>query len=365
MRKLLFILPFAILFLVLHKWQDISTTEATIVHPKTQTSKPDIPHDVKQRYLTHNTRYKFRINKIDAQIPYATNLDIQIPNPHISRVVLAIHSSSYNPDTYLDNTLALLKASPKIKGQILIIAPAFYKHSKTTMEDIVTWKNAPFWGSSRAQYQDKNIQLSAYEILDHILTKVITSNNFPNLKDIVLLGHSAGGQMVNRYAASNTIETRIASLYNVTMKYLVMAPSSYVYFNNKRVMKDSLDKFKIPKEVDIKYNVWGYGLDKLYSYHKRHNITASKIINQYAKRKILYLVGENDDKQDKSLGKSKSAMMQGKNRKERAIIYYNHLQAYFGNSITKLQTLNIITGVGHWGKALMLSKTGREFILLE
>lgn len=365
MRKVLYMLPFILLFMMIHKWQQLSAIETQIVTTKVTNSNVKTLLRTTKRYLSNDTRYKFKINKVQAQIPYATNLNINTYNPNITRLVLAIHSSSYNPDTYLNNTLELFKKFPDMKDKILIISPAFFHENRTSIQDIVTWSVSPFWGSSSALYKDKNINLSAYEIVDNILTRIITSDNFPNLKDVIILGHSAGGQMVNRYAASNNIETRIALHYDINMKYLVMAPSSYIYFNEKRVVNSSLNKFKKPKVKNSKYNVWGYGLDKLYGYHKRHKITARYIKEQYSKRKVLYLVGEHDEKRDKSLGVSKGAMMQGKNRKERAIAYYTHLKKYFGSSITQIQKMEIIKGAGHWGKALMSSKEGTKFILYD
>ena len=198
------------------------------------------------RYLSSDTRYHVTINSIAAQIPYASNMTLHEEHTEVTRLILAIHSSSYNPDTYLDNSLSLLGNDAVFNSETLIIAPAFYRKDKTDLSDIVTWRASPFWGGSRALYQEKKIKLSAYEILDDILTRVITSKHFPNLSDIVILGHSAGGQLVSRYAASNTIEDTVALEHGISMRYLVMAPSSYVYLDGKRAKRDSYNEFKFP-----------------------------------------------------------------------------------------------------------------------
>jgi len=314
------------------------------------------------RYLSNRTRYRLTINSVTAQIPYASNMILHEKHKEITRLIVAIHSSSYNPDTYLENSLSLFRNDISLNEKTLVIAPAFYRKDKTDLSDIVTWSTSPFWGSSRALYQGEKIKLSAYEILDDILTRMITSKYFPNLSDIVILGHSAGGQMVNRYAASNTIEDTVALEQHISMKYLVMAPSSYVYLDGKRSKRDKNDEFAFPFGANKKYNDWGYGLEHLYSYHRRHGITAEAIRSQYRYRKVLYLVGEKDTK-DFALDQSKSAMREGVNRLERLKIYYHYLKNYYGEEIADYHSMAIIPNASHSGKVLMRSKKGRKFIL--
>jgi len=206
------------------------------------------------RYLVRDMRYRFTINSITAQIPYASNMMLHEKHTDVTRLILAIHSTSYNPDTYLNNSLSLLGNDTVLNRETLIIAPAFYRKDKSNLSDIVTWRVSPFWGSSQALYKGKKITLSAYEILDDILTYIITSKRFPNLSDIVILGHSAGGQLVNRYAASNFIEETIALKHGISMRYLVMAPSSYIYFNGERVRRGTYDEFIFPFGANKKYN---------------------------------------------------------------------------------------------------------------
>ncbi|HFS85117.1 MAG TPA: hypothetical protein ENK72_00665 [Epsilonproteobacteria bacterium] len=223
------------------------------------------------------------------------------------------------------------------------------------------WNTAPFWGSSRGLITSQKVNISAYEVLAHLLMSIILSGNFPHLKQIVILGHSAGGQLVNRYAASNTIE----ETFNIPVKYMVMAPSSYLYFTDERICDKREKKFCKLKEKDKQLNRWGYGTEKLYGYHKRHHITPHSMKRRYQHATILYLVGENDDKRDASLSTHIGAMAQGNHRKERAMIYYNYLQHLFGSDITRNQKLVIVPNVGHWGKGLMRSREGTQFILFD
>ncbi len=361
MRNIILFSLFLIFGIIIKSYFFSETAPVSSYNSKKKISTP-IPPTV--RYLSKNTRYNFTINGITAQIPYASNLLLEKDHPEITQLILAIHSSSYNPDYYLENSLILLQDNPEQLKKTLIMAPAFYRKDKTSLSNIMVWRSSPFWGSSRALYHEKKINLSSYDILDDILTRIISSNHFPNLTNIVILGHSAGGQLVNRYAACNTVEDTIAIKKHISIRYLVMAPSSYVYMDGERATRDDLAQFKHPFNAYKKYNYWGYGLKHLYGYHKRRHITEDMIRLQYRYREVLYLVGE-EDTTDAALDKSKSAMLEGKNRLERLKTYYDHLQNHYGQDITEFHHMAIIKGVGHSSRKLMLSNEGKRFILRE
>ncbi|RUM74085.1 MAG: hypothetical protein DSZ10_02260 [Sulfurovum sp.] len=330
---------------------------------KENTTHQTKPLQVKtHRYKSDTQRYHFDIRTVHAQIPYASNMRLSDVHTEVRHLIVAIHSSSYNPDTYLNNALSLFESGATDSGKTLIVAPAFFRKDKTKLSDIVTWDVSPFWGSSRASYHKEKVELSAYEVLDDLLRRIIGSKNFPNLSDIVILGHSAGGQMVTRYAACNTIEDTEALKHHISMRYLVMAPSSYLYMDGRRAKRSDHTVFEFPFGAHKQYNNWGYGLKHLYAYHKRNHITADNIRWNYKYRKVLYLVGELDTK-DFALDKSKSAMLEGSNRLERMEIYYDYLKTCYGDEITDHHSMSVVPHVGHSGRALMHSAEGRKFIL--
>ena len=57
-------------------------------------------------------------------------------------------------------------------------------------------------------------------MVDEILRKLAKKDSFPNLKAIVVAGHSAGGQFVNRYEMSNKIHETLG----VPVKYVDRQP---------------------------------------------------------------------------------------------------------------------------------------------
>ncbi|MHC4386439.1 MAG: hypothetical protein ACYSUG_05545, partial [Planctomycetota bacterium] len=111
------------------------------------------------------------------------------------------------------------------------------------------------------------------------------------------------------------------------------------------------------------YNNWGYGLDNLYSYHKRNDIKADWIIENYPQKSILYLVGSKDNNgDDSSLGKGPGATLQGSNRLIRGRLYYNYLRHFFGDEIKNHQRFYVVKNMGHWGRGLMTSQACLNFV---
>src|SRR5205085_9346493 len=107
-----------------------------------------------------------------------------------------------------------------------------------------------YWtGHWRFGYKSQNLgRRPSFEINDWIVAALLA--NDPNLKHIAVVGHSAGAQFANGYAAGNAIE-ETASARGVTMSYGVSAPGRYMWLTSER-----------PGRVDqcSGFNKYPYGL---------------------------------------------------------------------------------------------------------
>jgi len=301
-------------------------------------------------------RYYFDINGISSSLPYNSHHEVAKKNKKLTRLLIAIHSSSYNANEYLANSYALAKEMGE-ENTTLIFAPHFLPASKipdTSRADHIYWEVYPFAGTSKGVVYGTKARISPYEILDRIIDQLTAYHK--NIKEVVIFGHSAGGQFVNRYAGYSRFKKE-----GIKLKYIVLAPSSYLYFDKNRAVEGETERFAIPKMPAKKYNRWKYGLDDPYALFRRNGVTAKSFTKQYQNANITYLVGSKDNNPNhKSLDKREAAKLQGATRLERAQIYYNYLQFYFGKAITNRQKLYIIQGVGHNSKKLMNSKEGRQ-----
>ena len=311
-------------------------------------------------------RYPIIYEQQTIPFPYESSHNLSETNEAVVRVLFVIHSASYDATQYYSNGLSMLEHIPREKDKTLIITPHFLKTDQIehlSSPDFLYWKTTPFWGSSLGFYQGRDVRISAYEVVDQMLEAIVKSGHFPHLREIVVMGHSAGGQMANRYAACNVFEEQDAKPNDIRVKYVVMAPSSYVYFSSERPVQGSLAKFDVPENAEPRYNQWGYGLDNLYSYHRRNRITGDRIIENYSNKCILYLVGSKDNNpEENTLDKGVGAMLQGPNRLVRGRLYYNYLRHFYGDAIQGHQYFRIVKGAGHYGKALMTSPECVKFV---
>jgi hypothetical protein len=305
-------------------------------------------------------RYDFNINGVRSSLPYNSNHDIAKKNTQLTRLIVAIHSSSYNANEYLDTTYQLAKQMGE-NNTTLIFAPHFLRQSKipdTAKADHIYWKVYPFAGTSKGVVNGNKARISPYEILDRIINELVA---YHKIKELVIYGHSAGGQFVNRYIGYSRFNKE-----GIDVRYIVLAPSSYLYFDTNRMVEGQSNHFATPNLPHQKYNRWKYGLDKLYAVFKRNSVTPKMFREQYKNANVTYLVGSRDNNPNhRTLDKKIAAKLQGETRLQRAKIYYNYLQFYFGKSITLKQKLYIIEGVGHSGKKLISSSEGQKALLLK
>lgn len=316
---------------------------------------------------------RYAVTTAEGQVclfPYRSSHDLEATNENVERLIYSIHSSVYDAMLYYDNAAMAISRGGEDPEKNLIIAPHFLNRQTIQQEisrqmpmDTLYWREYPYWGTSEGVYNGRSVTISAYDVADQMLEGIVRSGRFPNLKSIVILGHSAGGQMVNRYAAGSRFEFDTAQPAGIEVRYLVMAPSTCVYFTPERWVKGTADEFRMPGRAPSDFNSWGYGIDRLFPYHERRGVTPEWIREHYPRRKVLYLVGEQDvDPNDDSLATSAGAMLMGKNRLERAGVYMNYLRHLYGSSVTQTQRFESVPRAGHSGRQLMTSRAGLAFI---
>jgi hypothetical protein len=119
--------------------------------------------------------------------------------------------------------------------------------------------------------------MSSFDAMDAILEQVANRKIFPNLKSIVLAGHSAGGQFVTLYQAVNQVHERLG----VATFYVVANASAYPYLDNRRptpvapstASNGDVERFQFTpftNTVDCpNYATWPFGLVNRVGYAAR------------------------------------------------------------------------------------------------
>jgi len=303
-------------------------------------------------------------------IPYCGNYTLGDPQQLVERAVIVIHGVDRNASDYY-NYIYTAAYTVTALSDTIIIAPQFliYNDVSATPQGLVYWADQGE-GWSMGDHSCKDAQtcniagvgtISSFTVIDRILDALSDRTKYPNLSRIVITGHSAGGQFVNRFAAGNQMETRLARNH-IKVRYVVSNPSSYVYFSKER-WDDKSDKplfqFKVPDATALNrcptYDNYRYGLQDLNSY--MNAVGAGKIRQQYHQRKVVYLLG-GADTDGPNLDTGCEADLQGSFRLLRGYAYYNYLFHYYRTTHLPNQSLVTVPGVAHNGDQMFNSGCG-------
>jgi pimeloyl-ACP methyl ester carboxylesterase len=256
---------------------------------------------------------------------------LTVANSKIERAMIIIHGQGRNANDYFQTGMAAAFLADALDNTI-VISPRFAGHDSNNCKDVlVTGEIAWDCGDWKNGFESLNTKgVYSYDFLDKLLTMLADGKVFANLKLIVVSGHSAGGQIVNRYSAANKVHEKL----RVPVRYVVSNPSSYVYLDDQRLPRDfTCDTKGVCKEsfrnyADRRncttYNQWMHGLDNLKGYAA--SLTAEQIRTQVLNRPVTYLLGELDTLPIAGFDQSCISMAQGPSRFDRGKAYFAHVK---------------------------------------
>ena len=290
-------------------------------------------------------------------LPYYSNLSLNQVHDDTKLAVVVLHGASRNADDYYDRMYAIVNGVGM--DSTIIIAPQFLRtgdlDDHNLSEDVLYWTSTTNWtaGYTSGNTSDHNrpFTISSYSIMDTLLYRLAMNN--PILNQMVFVGFSAGGQFVNRYVGGNDVTERIFQEFNLSIRYIVGSPSSYLYMNDERRIQNTVDQFAVPSGCSG-YNDYKYGLDDLNNYMSNAGSDSIKI--RYSRREVIYLIGGSDDAGTTDC----QSMAQGNHRYERSIIYFNYLQYYFSSEILGRHQHAIIPNIDHDSYNIFNSACGRK-----
>jgi pimeloyl-ACP methyl ester carboxylesterase len=226
-------------------------------------------------------------------------------NDAITNVVVVVHGASRDPDSYFRSGLAAAFLAGRMESA-LVIAPRMASNDGGSCTDPlaqgeISW-HCNTWRSGGPSLSHPAV--TSFDFLDAILRQVARKELFPNLKTIVVTGHSAGGQVTNRYAMSSKVHDSLG----VPVSYVVSNPSSYAYPTDERPTSAAwpLTANAPGYILDVEqgaaafrsmgdgrgcagYNQWGYGFQNRTGYSASYSDDQLK--QQLAARPTTYLLG--------------------------------------------------------------------------
>jgi hypothetical protein len=312
----------------------------------------------------NNFKYTKKNHTLSIPCCWSHPLDAQDEN--IERAVIVVHGVLRNADEYFPHMMEAVRVAG-VESNTLVIAPQFLLE-----EDVAEFELADdviFWGGETGEGWKKGddslstedhprpVAVSSFEVVDRMVEQVALKGTFPNLKHVIVIGHSAGGQYVNRYAAGTRVGDSLSE--GIQLRFIVANPSTYVYFNEERRLPETTNEFAVPENADPDYNNYKYGLDNLNAYMAA--VDVETIRARYPKKDVVYLLGGEDIK-EAHLEQTANAMLQGQHRLERGQVYYHYLKHAFGEGITQTQKIAIIPCVGHDHAEIFRSEAGVKYL---
>src|SRR5579885_1021502 len=138
-------------------------------------------------------------------------------NEHVTRAFIFVHGILRDADNHFRTGVAAAFLASRLDDTI-VVAPRFGSNSGAPgngagdcrdklAPDEANWicenQRPDTWRSGGAAIG--NDKLSSFDFIDEILRRLARKEFFPNLKTIIVAGHSAGGQFVMRYEMLNQV----------------------------------------------------------------------------------------------------------------------------------------------------------------
>ncbi len=281
-------------------------------------------------------------------LPLYVSRDWSAPLPDVTRAVLVLHGRLRDADVYNRSALRAQEAAGDTGRATIMIVPQFlagidvdaYHLSADTLRwTLEGWEGGdPAVGPAPA---------SSFAALDAILARLADRRLFPNLRQVVVAGHSGGAQVVQRYAIAGKGEPALTA-EGIGVRYVVANPSSYAYFTAERPMPSVA-------AACPGFDDWKYGMQHRPDYL---SVPSPATLEQaYVARRVIYLLGTLDTNPNHpALDKSCMGEAQGPYRYARGHSYVATMQARDGGLPN--HTLHDVPGVGHDGDRMLTSACG-------
>jgi len=280
-------------------------------------------------------------------------------NDAIRRALIMVHGTNRNADHYFATATAAAFLAGAV-GDTVVISPRIASAAGNCRDKLDA--NEVSWSCTGDSWRSGGVaashpELTSFDFVDQVLRKLANKSIFPNIRAIVVAGHSAGGQFVARYQMAN----RVHGTLGVPITYVVANPSSYAWPAATRPLPTddgATDNAKLAwntEDVHTKfsygafdakdcatYDRWPFGFE-----NRTGGYTAKtsddQLKKQLVSRPTTYLFGQVDVLPLGGFDSSCSAMAQGATRRSRGEAYVKYLNEQMGAK----HAVQIVSECGH------------------
>jgi hypothetical protein len=302
---------------------------------------------------------------------------LDVRNDRVRRAFVFVHGIKRDAEDHFRTALAAAFLSGTLEDTV-IVAPRFASSAggpgnesgdchDALAPDEANWicdANRPdTWRSGGVAVGPD--RLSSFDVIDEIVRRLARKETFPNLKSIVIAGHSAGGQLVIRYEMTNGVH----ETPGVAISYIVSNPSSYAYVDALRPISGTLPPMGTPVAPAAAskwtpafttypdgrscpgFDVWPYGLRNRPEALAR--IPPEEVVSRLVSRPVTYLLGEADVLPLGVFDTSCPAAAQGTSRLGRGLAF----QAYVNQKLHGHHALVVVPFCSHSARCIFTSET--------
>lgn len=303
------------------------------------------------KYLATHA-YTMHTAQGEASIPMETSLDPDANHPDITRAAIVFHGKGRNVEGYFSALEHAAHEAGPDAARTLLWAPQFLREEDAEAHHLpkqfLRWHGGSW---SAGEPAAGPLPLSSFDVIDAMLATLSNREHFPHLDTVVLIGHSGGGQLLNRYAI---VGKAAATMAGVHVRFVIANPSSYFYFSDDRPARDgSFAPYQVASCPSFDH--WRYGpLDAPVYVGTPSPADWQQYEQQYAHADVIYLLGRNDtDPAQVDLDTSCAGEAEGPERLDRGKAYFRYLQGRHPEDLR--QQLWFVRGVAHVGSRMVES----------
>jgi hypothetical protein len=306
----------------------------------------------REKPVTYLAKHSFTVHTAqgDASVPMETSVDLNAAHPEITRAAIVFHGKGRNVEGYFSALQRAAHEAGPNAAQTLLWAPQFLREEDAEAHHLskqfLRWHEGSWTAGEPATGP---FTLSTFDVIDLMLATLGNRERFPNLKTVVLVGHSGGGQLLNRYAIVNKASVAMAGIH---IRFVIANPSSYFYFSDDRPQRDgSIAPFQ--SAACRKFDHWRYGPVNAPAYVGAASPAAwLEYERGYVNADVIYLLGTEDtDPAQVDLDTSCAGEAQGPDRLERGKAYFRYLKGRHPDDFR--HQLWFVRGVAHVGSRMV------------
>ena len=207
-------------------------------------------------------------------MPYwrrSTGPSLSAPDASVTTGLIIMHGAERTAEGYLCAMHAGVRkrlVTDEAVRQVLLVSPNVYFPEDSPGLNDLYWDNSSLWDRGDGSSADANTSVSLFRVLDQMVKAMMDKDSYPKLTRVVLIGHSAGGKVIQRFALASTLVPRPG----VTISYFVANPGSVAYL--APVRPNLIDRSSACDATKVLSHTWsfsvpvpidGCGVDSVYN----------------------------------------------------------------------------------------------------